>query len=842
MPRRSPVNEPGSQRRVEIRPAGGENRVLPPIDNHTESYFTELTRLAMIRSPMRVALALSVSLVFSSRAAPQAAPFEVQLLRPDSLVGWEHGEGAPGGWTIVAGHLSGTGQSGPLLSAWTFGDFELRFRWSVAEGSELRVSLPKVPSGKGLELVLCEGEGCGRLTDGDTEIAPGAKVGARGEKMHAAAIRREGDKLSFTVDGHWIYEVPIQADGRFGLGLAATGDGATVSNLRLLEPRGEPMFNGKDFAGWWTEGNLDKWRIEDSGEVVRYDRAGDYLRTEKLYANFTWSFEYKMERGGNSGVSVRTPKEGWPTADGMELQLLDTPYNAEIKDQPCMAVYGHVLPLDRADKSERWNRVVVKADGWMISAWMNGRLVQQVNTFHHPELKHRYLRGWLGFQDHGAWIRVRNVHVLEAPDGWGLAAWYRPRPPRATTAVLDRLINPERLSVADGITSQVAFKTISADKPAEHVLADLKGPGAIVRIARSGDEGQLAFYFDGEKQPRIECAPGQLQASLPPIGHDPNPLLTCLTYQKRLRIVLREAAKADYRFDYVKFPTSMPIESFVDPESGFPRGWLSAASTLLRWLKGGRFHEYDPLPRFSGEPKTILPGKTEQLVHVDGAGIVTQWKLVADKKVLDNNDLWLEVTIDGEKKPAIAAPARYLFAALQGNYENYVMEDQGGPTLLLAMPFGGGITVAASNRGGGPIADVRLSLAVQQARGARADEVAGRMRLRGLFLPAQEGTSDLIRQQGAGRWVGLVYQQPGDEPDGINTLAVDGRPVGGWSAPSLDPFLGGTGDFRKHLSGRQGVLAWRYLLLAPVDFKKSLALKNGGSEVGERLAWFYLKK
>ena len=183
--------------------------------------------------------------------------------------------------------------------------------------------------------------------------------------MHTAAIRREGAKLSVTVDGHWIYEVPIPGDVRFGLGLATTGDGATVSNLRLLEPRGEPMFNGKDFAGWWTEGDLDKWRIEENGEVVRYDRAGDYLRTEKLYANFTWSFEYKMQRLGNSGLSVRTPKQGWPTADGMELQLLDTPYNAEIKDQPCMSVYGHVLPLDRADKSERWNRVVVKAQEWL---------------------------------------------------------------------------------------------------------------------------------------------------------------------------------------------------------------------------------------------------------------------------------------------------------------------------------------------------------------------------------------------------------------------------------------------------------------------------------------------
>ena len=85
----------------------------------------------------------------------------------------------------------------------------------------------------------------------------------------------------------------------------------------------------------------------------------------------------------------------------------------------------------------------------------------------------------------------------------------------ATTAILDRLINPERLSVADGVTSAVAFKTISGEEPAEHVLAELTGPGAVVRIARSGDEGRLAFYFDGEKEPRIECTPGELQASLP---------------------------------------------------------------------------------------------------------------------------------------------------------------------------------------------------------------------------------------------------------------------------------------------------------------------------------------
>ncbi|MFH1919478.1 MAG: family 16 glycoside hydrolase, partial [Planctomycetota bacterium] len=727
------------------------------------------------------------------------------------------------------------------LSAWTFGDFEIYFRWAVTQGGRLRMLFPDVPSGKGLQLVLSEQDQCGRLTDGDTELAPGRKLTTRCGKAHTASVRREGGKFSVTIDGRWIYEVDVEAARRFGLGLAADGAAAGLSELRLREPPGERMFNGTDLTGWWTKGNLDHWRVERN-QIVRFDRAGDYLRSEKLYANFTWSFEYKMERRGNSGLSIRTPKEGWPTADGMELQLLDTPYNAEIKDQPAMAVYGHVLPLARADMSQRWNRVVVKADGWMISAWMNGELVQQVNTFHHPELKHRRLKGWLGFQDHGAWIRVRNVHILEAPPGLGMAAWRKPRPPLGVTAILDRLINPERLSVADGITSAVVSKTILAEEPTEHVLADLTGPGAIVRIARGGDEGQLAFYFDGEKDPRIECKPGELQASLPPVAKNANPLLTCLTYKKRLRIVLRDAATAQYRFDYLKLPGNLPVESFADRESGFPRGWLPAATTILRWLGGGRFHEHDRLPRFSSDPVTIEPGGRAEMVHVDGAGIVKSMKLIAAGTVLDNNDLWLEVTIDGEKEPAVSAPARYLFPSLYGNYDNYVQADQGGPTTFLAMPFGEGITVAVANRGGRPIPGVGVSLSVQQAHEATKNEIAGRMRLRGVLQPAQEGTSELIRQEGSGRWVGLVYQVPEGEPAGIDTLLVDGRPIGDWSAPTLDPFLGESGDFRKHLSGRQGVLCWRHLLLAPVDFRESLVLKNGGNRVGERLVLFYLKK
>lgn len=790
---------------------------------------------------MRLTLALLASVLFGASSVSGGAPPSVRLMRPDSLIGWDHGTPPPQGWTIVDGRLAGTGNSTPLLSAWTFTDFQLKFQWSVAEGGDWKILLPEVPSGKGLELTLREGDHCGQLADGDGELSPGGRVKFRKGKMHTTLIRREKGKLAFTVDGKWLYEVAVRPDRRFGLGLAVAGDSAALENMRLQEPPGEPMFNGTDLSGWWTKGDITKWRVK-RGQVVRLQRAGDYLRTEKQYANFTWSVDVKMQRRGNSGLGIRTPPDGWPTADGMELQLLDRPYDAVVRDEPFMAIYGHVPPLGRADKSEQWNRVVVKADGWMISAWVNGELVQQVNTFHHPELKHRQLTGWLGVQDHGAWTRLRNVRIREAPDGLGLDAWYQPRPRLGVTAILDRLLNPERLSVDDGIASGAAFKTFSGDEKAEHVLAELTGPGAVVRIARSNDEGRLAFYFDGESKPRLECTPGQLHQTLPLVGKDSNPMLTCLTYRKALRVVLLDAARADYRLDYVTLPGDLPVETFVEGKSGFPRGWLDAAKTHLRWFGGGEFHEQDGLPRFGGERETIEPGQTKQLAAVEGAGIVKSLKLLADKRVLDNNDLWMYVTVDGEQRPALSAPVRYLFPALERNYDNYVLADQGGPTNMLAMPFGNGITVAVSNRGGRPIHGVGTLLSVQPATDKTRDDILGRMRLRGVFQQARKGQDELINQEGAGRWVGFVYQVPQGDPTGIASLLVDGRPLDGWSAASLDALLGGSGDFRKHLSGRKGVLCWRYLMLAPVGFRESLVLTDGGNRVGERLTLFYLKK
>ncbi len=806
-------------------------------------------------TPFVVTVAAAVVLfsLCASTICP-AEEFGVKLMRPDSLDGWNYSELAPGalqpaGWTIAAGRLSGTAKSAPLISGFSAGDCELRFQWSVSPDGAWKIFMPKVPNEPALELILSQGADCGRLSDGDKILFPGAKIESLAEKgrMHTAAISRQGAKLSLAVDGNKIFAADVPA-GRYGLGLAVAQGSCELADLRGAEPVGRAMIEDESLSNWNSE-DKKAWRVE-KGELVLKPAPFKFLRSNKEYSNFVLSFQYKMQKGGNSGMGIRTPIGGWPSGDGMEMQIFDRPYEP-IENDSQMSIYGNVRPLARADKQGEWNDVVIKADGWMISAWVNGELVQQYNTLHHPELKHRRLKGWIGPQDHGAWIRFRDLRILEAPDGTGLDIWNLPQPPTAATATVDRLMNSESVAKADGITSGVvAARTAAATgktgKDDVQLIADLRGPGAVVRVAYLGNKGRLCFYFDGEMSPRIECRPYELCKRVPSLCEDEAPVLTYLPYKKSLKILLRDAKEADYVVDYVRFPPDLPVETFNSPGASIPRGWMEPPMYRQHVIGWGVLRERDPQLRVVSDQKTVAPGQTVELARVDGAGLVRWVKLLTwDDSLLD--DLWLSVTVDGEASPTLSAPVRFWFPGLAGggeNFNNFVIVNRGGAANLLAMPFGAGLTISAENRGKHDVNNVGVELSVEKAAPATHDDIVSRPRLRGVFVPAAKNSKQIFSQKGRGRWVGLVCRVPKDEPLAAKfNLTVDGRAAEGWTETTLDEFLGLSGsEFRKCLSGRLNGLVWRYLLTSPLDFNESIQLDASTDGVGDRLALFYLFK
>jgi hypothetical protein len=253
--------------------------------------------------------------------------------------------------------------------------------------------------------------------------------------------------------------------------------------------------------------------------------------------------------------------------------------------------------------------------------------------------------------------------------------------------------------------------------------------------------------------------------------------------------------------------------------------------------------------RIDSDGKKLPPGEQVELVQAEGAGLVQWLQVRCPKQFLQTDELWIEIWIDGESEPAVSAPIRYFFsgAAVAGRFGNYLLTERGGPINRLAIPFGSGIQVILQNRCEQLIDDVGLTASIQRAANEQeAADFAGRLRLRGVFHSGEE-VSDLtlFRQTGRGRWAGLICGASPNETTVIDMLQIDDQPAAGWQPTGLNAWLGGpenNGPFRGPLSGRQNGLAWRYLLLAPIDFEREIvATVSENTVFGGWLALFYVK-
>jgi len=787
-------------------------------------------------------LAAAVSL-----PAHAQSPYELALFHPNSLVGWDYGPHAPTGWKITDRTLSGTDRLTPLIGGYAFANFELKCSWSVDPQGCWKLSLPALPyenhsPGPNLELLLREGPSCGTVVDGQRLLAAGHEIAATG-LAHTCVVRRRGTQLQVVVDDQVVTQCEVPADERYGLQLSLYEGAGQLSDLRVEEPIGNSIFNGHDLTGWWSPRPLTGWKAED-GEITLDRGLRDYLRTEREYANYTFSFEYKIQRRGNSGIGIRTPRNAWPSGDGIELQLEDEPLDVGVTRSSTMGLYGNLEPLARADRSEQWNRVVIKTEGWTVSAWVNGVLVQHAHMQRLPELGRRHLRGWIGLQDHGAWTRFRNLHVLEAPEGLGSPAWKPTRQEPASHLVLDRLMNSRRLAEDDGLGATTHHAAIAADAP-ETVIAEMSGPGALVELAVDNPALKLALYVDRVPEPKFEGTLAELHARVPHVTSHASPLLTYVGFQQHLKVVAR-GGPGHCRIDVVHLPAG--TAAFDPSGADVARGMLPALSYRYQQFQGGRHREDDPQPRAVSAQETIEPGQTKPLVTLPGSGIVHWTKLTISESALATDDLWLDATVDGAAEPIASAPVRYWFPGLQqngGGYHNFLFLRRGGLTSFLAIPYGDGLTLSLRNMGSSPIGPAQLTVSYETTN-------VGPWRLHGKYLAGTSGDSssdqprELLAVTGRARLVGLVCAC--ESPAAADAVKLDriknnDSPIESWNGATLADWLGLYGDSndqRSSLAGLRRNLAWRYHVLAPIDVHQSFSITaTPDSPLPNRTVWYY---
>jgi len=287
-----------------------------------------------------------------------------------------------------------------------------------------------------------------------------AKTGAlkpAGEWNHEE-IRAAGPHISVVLNGKTIVDADLNAiretaDGK-GLrahpGLRRTrghigwlGHGARVEfrNIRIKPldycevsetrpPKDAlPLFNGRDLTGWTglcgnpetrakmtpkqlaearrkADADMRKhWRVENG--ALAFDGKGHSIGTVREYGDFDLWVDWKIERGGDSGIYLR----GSP-----QVQIWD--YNRHPEGSG--GLYNNRKhpnkPLLCADRPiGEWNRFRIHMVGERVSVWLNGWLVVDnvVMENYWNRSKPIFPTGPIELQSHGSRLWFRNLFIRE---------------------------------------------------------------------------------------------------------------------------------------------------------------------------------------------------------------------------------------------------------------------------------------------------------------------------------------------------------------------------------------------------------------------------------------------
>jgi HEAT repeat protein len=185
------------------------------------------------------------------------------------------------------------------------------------------------------------------------------------------------------------------------------------------------LFNGKDLSGWM--GSLGGYAVED-GAMVCLEKGGGSLLTMHRFGDFVLRFDFRLPKGANNGLAIRTPAQGNPAYVGMELQIIDNDGYKEVHNyelQPWQvhgSIYGCVPAKTGALKPcGEWNHQEVRAVGSKITVILNDQTIVDADVDaltatadgggldKHPGLKRR--TGHIGWLGHGAKVDFKNVLI-----------------------------------------------------------------------------------------------------------------------------------------------------------------------------------------------------------------------------------------------------------------------------------------------------------------------------------------------------------------------------------------------------------------------------------------------
>jgi N-sulfoglucosamine sulfohydrolase len=186
----------------------------------------------------------------------------------------------------------------------------------------------------------------------------------------------------------------------------------------------QPLFNGRDLSGWQLRRpERGGYRVED-GLLVCPAGSGGYLFTEKEYDDFSFRFDFRLQRAANNGVAIRCPLlDAKPAFEGMEIQILDNlGYQKPLKPTQYHGSLYDVLEARRGalKPTGQWNSQEIRCVGRRLIVTVNDIPILNANLDEiaeeqlierHPGLSRT--TGHIGLLGHGSRVEFRNLRVKE---------------------------------------------------------------------------------------------------------------------------------------------------------------------------------------------------------------------------------------------------------------------------------------------------------------------------------------------------------------------------------------------------------------------------------------------
>jgi hypothetical protein len=166
------------------------------------------------------------------------------------------------------------------------------------------------------------------------------------------------------------------------------------------------------------------WSVD--GNVMRAMAAGPRidLVSRERFRDFTLSFEWRLPRGGSSGVAYRVSEENGPAAQtGPVMQLLDDERHQDGADAltSCGALYGLMAPWhDQRSSTSGYHSARIVLNGSAVEYWIDERQVLGCDLAS-AEIKKRIARS--RFRDFAQFAQLREGHIVLQHRG--TEAWFR---------------------------------------------------------------------------------------------------------------------------------------------------------------------------------------------------------------------------------------------------------------------------------------------------------------------------------------------------------------------------------------------------------------------------------